>query len=159
MDKTLKQKQGISRRKFLKNAGGVTLFIGTSGLLSQVVACSNEKKVKAILQKQQLTAWIEMDTDGNMIIYNPAAEMGQGSMTSLPVIFAEEMDADWSKVTVNSHRKYQKFMVPKVGVPTERSCFRQGAGSLRVIIICLEKQELKPVIYSCWLRLKSGNFP
>ncbi len=79
---------------------GVTLFIGTSGLLTQVVACTNEKKVKAILQKQQLTAWIEMDTDGNMIIYNPAAEMGQGSMTSLPVIFAEEMDADWSKVSV-----------------------------------------------------------
>ncbi len=100
MDKTPKQKQGISRRKFLKNAGGVTLFIGTSGLLTQVVACTNEKKVKAILQKQQLTAWIEMDTDGNMIIYNPAAEMGQGSMTSLPVIFAEEMDADWSKVEV-----------------------------------------------------------
>lgn len=100
MDKTPKQNQGISRRKFLKNAGGVTLFIGTSGLLTQVVACTDEKKVKSILQKQQLTAWIEMDTGGNMIIYNPAAEMGQGSMTSLPVIFAEEMDADWSKVSV-----------------------------------------------------------
>ena len=100
MDKTPTTKQGISRRKFLKNVGGVTIFIGTSGLLTQVVACTDEKKVKSILQKKQLTAWIEMDTDGNMIIYNPAAEMGQGSMTSLPVIFAEEMDADWSKVKV-----------------------------------------------------------
>lgn len=100
MDKTPKQKQGISRRKFLKNAGGVTLFIGASGLLSQVVACRDKKKVKAILKKQQLTAWIEMDTEGNMTIFNPAAEMGQGSMTSLPVIFTEEMDADWSKVKV-----------------------------------------------------------
>ena len=59
MDKTLKQKQGISRRKFLKNAGGVTLFIGTSGLLSQVVACSNEQQVKAIqnLKIDKITVW------------------------------------------------------------------------------------------------------
>ena len=100
MDKLLKDMHGTSRRKFLKASAGVTLFIGTSGLLTQLISCKDEEKVKAVLQKHELSAWIEMDTDGNMIIYNPAAEMGQVSMTSLPAIFAEEMDADWSKVNV-----------------------------------------------------------
>ena len=90
----------ISRRKFLKSSAGVALFIGSSGLLTQLVACKNEAQVKAIIEKQKLTAWVQMDTEGNVTIYNPAAEMGQGSMTSLPVIFAEEMDLDWSRVEV-----------------------------------------------------------
>jgi isoquinoline 1-oxidoreductase beta subunit len=92
--------QTINRRQFLKSSSGVALFIGVSGMLPFAISCKNEEEVQAQLEKHPLTAWVRLSEDGQIVIYNPAAEMGQGSMTSLPVVFAEEMDADWSLVRV-----------------------------------------------------------
>ncbi|MBT8236084.1 MAG: molybdopterin-dependent oxidoreductase [Bacteroidia bacterium] len=90
----------IDRRQFLKTTSGVALFIGVSGMLPLAISCKDEKDIQLQLEKHPLTAWVQISEDGQITIYNPAAEMGQGSMTSLPVLFAEEMDADWSKVKV-----------------------------------------------------------
>ncbi len=90
----------VSRRNFLKSSGGVALFIGAGGLLPNLISCNDSKSLQANLKKHDLTAWVRLSEDGELIIYNPAAEMGQGSMTSLPLVFAEEMDADWNKVKV-----------------------------------------------------------
>ena len=44
--------------------------------------------------------WISIATDGTITIMSAATEMGQGSITSLPLIIAEELDADWDKVKI-----------------------------------------------------------
>ena len=49
---------------------------------------------------QALSPWVSIAPDGTITIMSAATEMGQGSMTSLPLIIAEELDADWSKVRI-----------------------------------------------------------
>lgn len=85
---------GISRRSFLKRGGGITFMIAAIGIPGVMVATKNGS--------MQLTAWVHLDADGTLTIYNPASEMGQGTMTALPAIFAEEMDADWTKVKIEN---------------------------------------------------------
>jgi isoquinoline 1-oxidoreductase beta subunit len=43
-------------------------------------------------------AFIKIDDQGNVTLTMPQVEMGQGTYTSLPMILAEELDADWSRV-------------------------------------------------------------
>ncbi len=94
------QKSILSRRRFIKNTGGITLLIGGAGIFPQFLSCSDPKEIKAVIKENAVNAWVQLRADGSITIYSPATEMGQGSMTALPLIFAEEMDADWSKVNV-----------------------------------------------------------
>src|SRR2546421_12843518 len=84
----------VSRRSFMVGAAGLT-FAFASGLGSADAATlSYEKTGKAI------SPWVSIAPDGTITIMSAATEMGQGSMTSLPLIIAEELDADWNKVRV-----------------------------------------------------------
>ena len=49
---------------------------------------------------EALSPWVSIAPDGTITIMSAATEMGQGSMTSLPLILAEELDADWAKVKI-----------------------------------------------------------
>ncbi len=117
----------VSRRQFLKTSGGVALFIGVSGLLPQLLSCKDDKKLKTLLEKHRLTAWVQITEDGQIIIYNPAAEMGQGSMTSLPLIFAEEMDADWSMVSVEFSPQETEIYGSEGWAPGSKLMFTVGS--------------------------------
>jgi isoquinoline 1-oxidoreductase beta subunit len=86
----------LSRRGVLAGLGGLTFCIalGHDGvrLMSQAQADT--------LANANVTPWVRIAPDGKITILSAGAEMGQGSMTSLPLMLAEEMDADWSKVAI-----------------------------------------------------------
>jgi isoquinoline 1-oxidoreductase beta subunit len=46
------------------------------------------------------TAYVQIDPDDRVLIWSAQPEMGEGTKTSLPILIAEELDADWTKVRV-----------------------------------------------------------
>lgn len=119
--------QSVSRRDFLKSSSGVALFIGVSGILPQLISCKDTTAVREQLTKHSLTAWVQLTEEGDLTLYNPAAEMGQGSMTSLPLLFAEEMDADWSKVHVEFSPQISEIYGGKGWAPGSKLMFTVGS--------------------------------
>ena len=48
----------------------------------------------------EIDAWIAIDPDDSILIRYQRSEMGQGSMTALPMMIAEELQCDWAKVRI-----------------------------------------------------------
>ena len=81
----------ITRRGFMVGVAGFTFAVAAGERLGTAHAAPSEVA---------LSPWVTIGTDGTVAIMSPAAEMGQGSLTSLPLILAEELDADWAKVRI-----------------------------------------------------------
>ncbi|MEP1448938.1 MAG: molybdopterin cofactor-binding domain-containing protein [Paraglaciecola sp.] len=95
-----KQQSQISRRQFLATTGGVTIALFGACLFPGCTQQNAQMSGDVEWVEKEVGVWVRLLYDGQMIIYTPSAEMGQGSMTSVPLILAEEMDADWSQVRV-----------------------------------------------------------
>lgn len=89
----------VSRRDFVR----VSLVVG-GGLLVSVYGCgpNGEAPSTAATADGSLApnAFVRIDTNGNVRVTSKHLEMGQGTYTGLATIIADELDADWSKVTV-----------------------------------------------------------
>ncbi len=85
-------KLNISRRKFLVSAGvsGAGLSLG----LTLPVPGRAEPAAA-----EEVNAWVVVQPDDTVIIRIARSEMGQGTLTGLAQMVAEELECDWSKVT------------------------------------------------------------
>lgn len=90
----MSQLHSLSRRNFLKIGAATSagLCIGIS-----LSSCS-KAPLKSNPNLFQPNAYLRISDDGSIIITIAEAEMGQGVITSLSMLVAEELDADWAKV-------------------------------------------------------------
>ena len=89
----------LSRRSFVVSSAiaGAGLLIGVRirDERAQLFAASESPSVAELFAPN---AFIKLDEAGNVTILVHKSEMGQGVWTALPMIVAEEMDADWRRV-------------------------------------------------------------
>ena len=85
----------LSRRGFLKLSGAAG-----GGLLLAAALPSFSEESPTLVGSAELNAYVQVRGDGKIIIYSGSPEMGQGIKTSLPMIVAEEMGANWDDVEV-----------------------------------------------------------
>ncbi|MDF1735166.1 MAG: molybdopterin-dependent oxidoreductase, partial [Minwuia sp.] len=90
-----------ARRRFLIGstvaAGG--LFVGWQ-LLGGGAPTDPDVLLSPDADETALNAWVKIASDGTVTIAMPRSEMGQGIHTALPMILAEELDADFDQVQI-----------------------------------------------------------
>src|SRR5258705_240076 len=137
-----------SRRKFLKQSaaigGGLTLGCGPLGVFAQSPAQKPDAGA-------EINAWVVIRPDDGIIIRYARSEMGQGSMTSAPMLVAEELGCDWRRVKIeyasanaNVRRKRAWGDMAAVGSRTIRNSqeyLRRAGATAREMLIAAAAQE------------------
>lgn len=124
----------VSRRAFIA--------LGSAGGAGLVLGFSLPRRGEAVESAAEFTpnAFLEIDTDGSVTIWCARPEMGQGVRTSMPMIVAEELDADWRTVQVRQapahENKYGRMSVGGSGsVRTSWDPLRQAGAAARTMLV------------------------
>ena len=92
----------VTRRHFVvasaSAAGGLAISVAFPGLAD--AASIGPQAWGPASVPNEINAFLAIDPDGTILIRSPHQEMGQGAITALPMIVAEELECDWSKVKV-----------------------------------------------------------
>jgi isoquinoline 1-oxidoreductase subunit beta len=93
---------GVKRRAFL--IGGAALIGGGLFAVSWSERAATRRAAKLVAEDKAgvFQTWIRIAEDDTVTIFSPHVDFGQGSLTGLAQMAADELDADWSKVVLES---------------------------------------------------------
>lgn len=111
------------RRAFLKTSTAVS---GSLVLGFSLSACGPKHDGKTTIKNLRLAQqdladnfvpnmWLRINTDNTIVIQSACSEMGQGVMTSIPMLVAEELEADMSMIRVEFAPAHDDFANPNTG--------------------------------------------
>ena len=131
----------VDRRNFLRTGAGA---IG--GLL---IGCylPERRKLSAYTTTGQnkLNAWVLVGNDNNVTLFIHKAEMGQGTVTSLSMLLAEELECDWGKIRTEFpgvDRAYGAFqgVVGSASIRSSYVSLREAGAQAREMLIAAAAQ-------------------
>src|SRR5271155_116982 len=98
------QIENVSRRGFLKGMVGAGAIVLSVRLLPEALLGSGTAAASAVdpmaSAALQPNVYLAVATDNTVYIVVARSEMGSGNRTGLPMIVADELDADWASVKV-----------------------------------------------------------
>ena len=90
--------QNISRRAFLKSAGITGAFVLGANVVPDPIIGAVRAQTKGASVQPNL--FVGISDDGTVTITCSRSEMGQGVRTGIPMILADELEADWQRVEI-----------------------------------------------------------
>jgi isoquinoline 1-oxidoreductase beta subunit len=124
----------LNRRNLLK----ASALVGGGLMLEMTLPVS--VSAAELVRSNELNVYVAIDSDGQITIYSSIPEMGQGILTSLPMIVAEEMGARWEDVqVVKAPIDQRKFGMQGAGgstsIPRNFDAMRRMGASAREMLI------------------------
>ena len=143
----------VSRRQFLAAStvtGGSLVFAFHVPLAGEALAQPASAEVNA---------WVVVHPDDSVVIRIARSEMGQGTLTGLAQLVAEELDCDWSKVTTEYPTPGQNVARNRVwgnfgtggsrGIRESQDYVRKGGAAARTMLVQAAADEWKVAASEC----------
>jgi isoquinoline 1-oxidoreductase subunit beta len=145
----------ISRRQFLISTaavgGALVLGFRIPSSAAQAANVAPKPWTPPVEGGQEVNAWLIIGSDDTVLIRVAQSEMGQGVFTSMPLIVAEELGCDWTKVraeyasanrSLRENRVYQRMATGgSRAVRASREYLQQAGASARARLIAAAAQQ------------------
>ena len=142
----------IDRRAFLASSTAAGLSVGFN------IPFADEAAAQTALPPE-VNAWVVIKPDDTVVIRIARVEMGQGTLTGLAQLVAEELECDWSKVTTEyptpganlaRNRIWQNFQTAgSQGIRQSQKYVREGGAAARMMLIQAAANEWKVPASEC----------
>jgi isoquinoline 1-oxidoreductase subunit beta len=144
----------MNRRTFVVSAAALG-----GGLALGMDIPLGPKVVRAADGSPEVTAWVVIRPDDTVVIRIARSEMGQGTMTGLAQLVAEELECDWSKVTTEFPTPGQNLARNRVwgdfftagsrGIRQSNDYVRKAGATARAMLIQAAANEWKVPAQEC----------
>ena len=144
---------GVSRRAFM----GASAAAG--GLVVAFHIPFSGEAVAQTAAPTEVNAWVVVKPDDSIVIRIARSEMGQGTLTGLAQLVAEELDANWAKVTTEYPTPGQNLARNRVwgnfgtggsqGIRQSNEYVRKGGAAARMMLIEAAANEWKVPVREC----------